>query len=106
RSCSGNQRDRARATVGHAPASPAPNRALSASSDGKFHATPVSPVKADHHTTIRVRTRRLPIRSAHQPVGISNSAYAAVNALKTNPIWIVDRRRSRIIAGAVTEMHT
>ena len=74
RSRSGNQRDKARATVGHAPASPAPNKARSASSERKSHAAPVNPVKTDHQITIRVSTRRLPMRSAHQPVGISNSA--------------------------------
>jgi sugar phosphate isomerase/epimerase len=31
-------------------------------------------VKADHHDTIRVSTRRVPMRSAHQAVGISNAA--------------------------------
>lgn len=60
----------------------------------------------DHHTTIRVNTRRLPMRSAHQAVGISKQAYARVKALKTYPIWIALSPRSRVIAGASIGMQT
>ena len=76
RSCLGNHREKVRATVGSAPASPAPNRNRIVTIDAKPNAMPVSTVNADHQQTIRVSTRRVPIRSAHQPVGISNSAYA------------------------------
>jgi len=31
-------------------------------------------VKLDHQTTIRVKTLRVPTRSAHDAVGISNAA--------------------------------
>ena len=63
-------------------------------------------VKVDHQATIRASTRRVPTRSPHQPVGFSNMAYANVKALKTKLISTLDRRRSRMISGAVTEMQT
>jgi hypothetical protein len=44
---------------------------------------PVSAVKADHHKEIRVKTLRAPIRSPQRPVGISNSPYASMNAMRT-----------------------
>jgi hypothetical protein len=42
--------------------------------DAKFQAPAVTTVNADHQSTIRVRTRREPSRSAHQAVGTSNKA--------------------------------
>ena len=73
RSLSGNQRDKLRAMFGNAPASPAPNRKRITTSDRKPCAAPVSMVKADHHNTIRVSTRRGPLTSPSQPEGTSNS---------------------------------
>ena len=72
----------------------------------KFHAQPVAAVKNDHHSTTRRRTRRGPILSPSQPVGISNSAYARVNAEKTIPIWLAEKLRSFEINGAAWEMQT
>ena len=43
-------------------------------SDGAMHAQPVAAVKNDHQITIRISTRRGPIRSPSQPPGISKSA--------------------------------
>ena len=73
RSSSGNQRDSTRATFGKAPASPAPKRNRTATSVQRPVHAPVSAVKADHQSEIRVSTRRPPIRSPHRPVGTSNS---------------------------------
>ena len=73
RSLSGNHRERLRDMFGNAPASPAPNRNLVATSDRNPTAAPVSIVKADHHKTMRVRTRRGPATSPSQPDGISNT---------------------------------
>ncbi len=87
RSRAGNQRDSARAALGKAPASPAPNRKRIATSEERERAAPVSIVKPDHHSTIRVSTCRGPRVSPSQPEGISNSEYASVNALKTRLIW-------------------
>ncbi len=44
------------------------------SSDGRFQIQPVAAVKKDHHTTIRIRTRRGPMRSPASRPGISKSA--------------------------------
>ena len=41
---------------------------------GTYHAHPVAAVKNDHHSTIRISTRRGPMRSASQPPGISKRA--------------------------------
>src|SRR5215468_7961006 len=82
---SGNQRETARAMFGKAPASPAPKRNRMTSSDLKPEAAPVKAVNADHHNTTRVKANRAPNRSPSHPLGISNAAYANVNALKTQP---------------------
>ena len=74
RSVRGTQRENVRAALGHAPASPAPKRKRVTTSDVKLHAAAVNIVNADHHNTIRVSTCRVPCRSAHHAVGISNSA--------------------------------
>ena len=73
RSCAGNQVAKLRTAFGKAPASPAPNRNLITTSDRSPCAAPVNMVKADHHNTIRVSTRRGPRRSPSQPDGTSNS---------------------------------
>jgi hypothetical protein len=86
RSRAGNQRENARAMFGNAPASPAPKRNLIATSERRPRAAPVSAVKPDHHSTIRVSTRRGPRVSPSHPDGISKSEYASVNALKTTLI--------------------
>ena len=71
-----------------------------------LHAQPVAAVKNDHHTTMRMRTRRGPMRSPIHPPGISNSAYAQANAENTQPICTFDRPRSRLIAGPASEIET
>ena len=63
-----------RATLGQAPASPAPNRNRTTTSEPKLKAAAVAMVNADHQTTMRASTRRVPKRSAHQAVGISKAA--------------------------------
>ena len=73
RSRAGNHVAKLRTALGNAPASPAPNRNRIASSDRRPCAAPVSIVKADHHSTMRVSTRRGPITSPSQPDGTSNS---------------------------------
>ena len=73
RSRAGNHCEKLRTALGKAPASPAPKRNLMATSDLRPSAAPVSIVNADHHTTMRVSTRRGPITSPNQPDGISNS---------------------------------
>ena len=60
RSRSGNHQEKLRAMFGNAPASPAPNRNRMAMSEASPRATPVSIVNADHHSAMRVRTRRGP----------------------------------------------
>src|SRR5262249_20539931 len=72
RSAGGSQVVKALVTFGKQPASPAPNRKRVATRDAKFHAHPVAAVKNDHQMTIRIRTRRAPIRSPRYPPGISN----------------------------------
>ena len=104
RSRDGNQREKARTMLGNAPASPAPNRKRIVSSDPNPRAAPVSIVKPDHHSTMRVSTRRGPRTSPSQPEGISNSEYASVNALKTTLIWRTERCRSSMMNGAAAEM--
>jgi hypothetical protein len=71
-----------------------------------LNAAAVAIVKIDHHKTILVSTRRVPVRSPHKPVGISKAAYASVKALKTKLICSVVKERSRIICGATIEMQT
>ena len=73
RSCAGNQRENARAMFGNAPASPAPNRNRTARSVPNPRTAPVSIVNADHHSTMRVRTRRGPYTSPNHPDGTSKS---------------------------------
>ena len=82
----GNQRVRPRAMLGKAPASPMPNANRISSSAARLPAHPVRAVKTLHQRTTRTRTFRGPIRSPSQPVGTSNSVYASVKALKTQPI--------------------
>ena len=59
---------------GNAPASPAPNSARVTSSEVTLQAQPVAAVKNDHHSTIRISTRREPSRSPNHPPGISKTA--------------------------------
>ena len=54
-------------------------------SDPRLQAHPVAAVKKDHQSTTRTSVVRGPCRSPSQPVGISNSAYAIVKALKIQP---------------------
>ena len=61
-------------------------------------------VKADHHNTIRVSTRRGPFTSPSQPEGTSNSEYASVKALNTTLISSAVSCRSAIMYGAAAEM--
>ena len=104
RSRIGNHLEKLRAMFGNAPASPAPNRKRIATSDGNPRAADVSIVKADHHNTMRVRTRRGPTTSPSHPEGISNSEYDKVNALKTTLIWSTLRCRSSMMYGAAAEI--
>jgi hypothetical protein len=80
RSLTGSQVVSTRVRLGNAPASPAPKSARVKMSDDGFQTQPVAAVKNDHQMTIRMRTRRGPIRSPSQPPGISNNAYAHANA--------------------------
>jgi hypothetical protein len=80
RSSSGNQRVITRAVFGKAPASPAPNRNRTITSDHSPSAMPVKAVNADHQMTIRAMMRREPKRSARWPVGTSNRQYARMKA--------------------------
>jgi hypothetical protein len=73
-SCAGNHRAKLLDMLGYAPASPAPNRKRAVASDAKFHVIPVAIVKADHQSTMRIRTLRGPNRSPSQPLGISKRA--------------------------------
>src|SRR5579863_7336738 len=75
RSAGGSQVRKDFARHGKHPASPAPNSSRVTTSDGKFHTHPVAAVKNDHHSTMRVRTLRGPMRSHSHPLGISSSAY-------------------------------
>ena len=68
---------------GRPPPRPAPKRNRTPTSVHRPVHAPVSAVNADHQSEIRVSTRRPPIRSPHRPVGISNSPYASVNAIRT-----------------------
>src|SRR5688572_32243386 len=106
RSGSGNHLEKLREIFGNAPASPTPKRNLATSSEEKFQASPVAIVKADHHNTMRVSTFRGPMTSPSQPLGISNAAYAKVNALNTHPICTALRFNSSRIAGAAEEIAT
>src|SRR5262249_25806818 len=72
---------------------------------GDLNAAPVAAVKPDHQITIRESTARVPRRSAHHAVGISNTAYASWNTVNTYPIWTVVRPRSRVMPGASVAIH-
>jgi hypothetical protein len=63
-----------RVMFGKAPASPAPNSVRVTMSELKFHAQPVAAVKNDHQITMRISTRRGPMRSASHPPGTSKKA--------------------------------
>jgi hypothetical protein len=63
-----------RVRFGNAPASPAPNKARTVINDVALHTHPVAAVNSDHQITIRISTRRGPIRSPSQPPGISKRA--------------------------------
>src|SRR5262249_10572281 len=67
------------------PASPIPKRKRIAISDPSPQVHPVAAVKKDHQSTTRTSVLRGPYRSPNHPVGISNSAYAIVKALKIQP---------------------
>ena len=69
-----------------------------------MNAPAVAIVKTDHQITIRVNTRRVPIRSAHQAVGISKIAYARAKALNTQPICLSLRLKSPAMSDLSTEM--
>jgi hypothetical protein len=72
----------------------------------KFHERPVQKVKADQPITIRLSVARAPARSASQPAGTSNIAYASANTLNTYPILTDDNPNSRIIGTAAAEIDT
>jgi len=72
RCVTGNQREMTTEEFGNTPASPAPKQNRASSRSGKLDTIPVREVNADHHNTIRVNTRRGPIRSPSVPLGISN----------------------------------
>src|SRR6266852_8270656 len=86
-SSGGSQVVKALVRLGKQPASPAPNINRVIAMEVKFQAHPVAAVKNDHQTTIRISTLRAPKRSPRYPLGISNSAYANVNAENTFAIW-------------------
>src|SRR5262249_16167380 len=67
---------------------------------------PVSEVKADHQTTMRVSTRRAPMRSPIAPPGISKMAYESVNAPTTQPDSFGEMSKSDCMRGPATEMQT
>jgi hypothetical protein len=94
RSTLGNHRAIAAEQFGYAPASPTPNKKRNVTRLQNPPAAPVSAVKPDHHTTIRVMTLRGPRRSPIAPVGISNRPYASTNAPRTHPHWLGVRPRS------------
>src|ERR1700736_1527454 len=80
RSLRGSQTLKDLARFGKQPDSPMPNKNRITTSDERFHAHPVAPVKNAPHRTMRNSRRREPIQSPSQPLGISNSAYANANA--------------------------
>src|SRR6516165_8336915 len=80
-----SQIEKARVRFGKQPASPIPKRNRTAMSEPKLQVQPVAAVKRLHHSTTRTSVFRGPNRSPSHPVGISNSAYAKVNALKIHP---------------------
>ncbi len=105
--CSGgNQRVKARAMLGNAPASPAPKANRIASSAHKLVAQPVSAVKTLHQSTTRTSTRLGPSRSPSQPVGTSNIMYESVKALKTKAICRLSRSSAWLIGPAACDMQT
>ena len=75
-------------------------------SDNRPCAAAVSIVKPDHHSTMRVSTRRGPRLSPSQPDGISNSEYASVKALNTTLICRNVMCRSFMMNGAAAAMQT
>src|ERR1700722_9439842 len=84
--CDGlNQRLTTTPALGKAPASPAPKRNRTTSRAGYPVTNPVIAVNADHHKTIRVKTRRAPIRSPRVPLGISKIQYDSVKIALTHP---------------------
>src|ERR1017187_8801993 len=91
-----------RETVGVAPDSAAPNRKRAVSREARFQAVAVAAVKADHSSTITVRTRRGPKRSPSHPEGTWKRAYPHTKALKIQPIAKGPIPRSFRIAGAKT----
>src|SRR5438874_202295 len=106
RSTVGNQREMLEELLGYAPASPAPNKNRIGSSIWKLAANPVKVVKADHHSTIRVRTFRGPIRSPIEPLGISNAAYEIAKTPTTQPHHSGPIFRSSCMRGPATAMQT
>ena len=91
---------------GKHPASPAPKSARATTSETKFQTQPVAAVKIDHQITMRISTRRGPIRSPSHPPGISKSAYAHENTENAHPICTAVSCRSLRIAGAACEIQT
>ncbi len=75
-------------------------------SETAFQAHPVAAVNSDHQMTIRISTRRGPIRSPSQPPGISKTAYAHPNTASAHAICVPDKPRSRLIDGAATAIDT
>src|SRR5262245_2825778 len=69
RSPTGYQREMARAAFGNAPASAAPNRNRTSTSESSPVAAPVSAVNADHASTMTDSTDRGPSRSPYRPTG-------------------------------------
>ena len=74
RSRVGSQVVKIRVMFGKAPASPAPNSVRVTIKALKLQTHPVAAVKNDHQTTMRIRTRRGPMRSAIHPPGTSKKA--------------------------------
>ena len=83
RSCRGSHVVKALVMLGKQPASPAPNRKRTTIMLSAEPTQPVAAVKNDHHSTTRISTRLGPNRSPSHPPGISNRAYASVNAPNT-----------------------
>src|SRR5579872_3917639 len=95
-----------RVRLGKQPASPAPKSVSVTMSEVALHVEPIAAVKNDHHRTMRISTRRGPMRSPSRPPGISNRAYANTKADSAQLICTFDRWRSRWIDGAACEMPT
>jgi hypothetical protein len=95
-----------RVRMGKHPASPAPNRKRMIHRERTFQAAPVKAVNTDQPNTICSKTRRTPIRSPNNPIGISNRAYERPNAPKTRPICALLRCRSWEMGPAACEIAT